>query len=204
MIPISIRGLSRSESYFRMKVTNLLMGKVERKNLILSLYGICWLQIVLKVIDMICRFVNSQICYEELKLYRKWYKSYRKVEREHILKSISLLPCYQSNCLDRLEDGGTSECRICDQDMDYSLPIDWDQGNNREQQKRLILLLESLIASHEVIRSKRHRILLVLAIRRIFQHATESAPFDLVSGKIGQWCLKCLHSSSRELRIAAG
>lgn len=204
MIPISIRGLSRSESYFGMKITDLLMGKVERRDLILSLYCICWLQIALKVINLICRFVNFQIGYKELKLCRKWYKSYRKVEREYILKSISLLPCFQSNCLDRLEDSGTLECCICDQDINYSPPIDWDQGTNGEQPKRLILLLELLTASPEVVRSKRHRILLILAIRRILKHTTESAPFDLVSGKIGQWCLKCLHSSCRELRIAAG
>ncbi|KAK5137557.1 hypothetical protein LTR08_008537 [Meristemomyces frigidus] len=52
--------------------------------------------------------------------------------------------------------------------------------------------------------TKRARILAMFAIRACVQRLSDAANIDLVESKAGQTCLSSLHSSIRELRIAAG
>ncbi|KAK3693605.1 hypothetical protein B0T22DRAFT_401698 [Podospora appendiculata] len=58
------------------------------------------------------------------------------------------------------------------------------------------------------IKSKRPRIIAMIGLRRVARHARWGelgAEFwDLGGSAAGQWCLQCLQSSIRELRIAAG
>lgn len=52
--------------------------------------------------------------------------------------------------------------------------------------------------------SRRPRIIAVIGLRRMIRHCRKAELWDLEKSVLGQWCLQCLHSSQRELRIAAG
>ncbi|KAK2061543.1 phosphatidylinositol 3 [Colletotrichum caudatum] len=52
--------------------------------------------------------------------------------------------------------------------------------------------------------SRRPRVVAMIAMRRIINHADNTQLIDLETSPLGQWCLQSLHSSVRELRIASG
>ncbi|KAJ0162818.1 Protein kinase rad3 [Colletotrichum tanaceti] len=52
--------------------------------------------------------------------------------------------------------------------------------------------------------SRRPRVVAMIAMRRIINHADITQLIDLETSAPGQWCLQSLHSSVRELRIASG
>ncbi|KAK1971971.1 phosphatidylinositol 3 [Colletotrichum sublineola] len=52
--------------------------------------------------------------------------------------------------------------------------------------------------------SRRPRVVAMIAMRRIINHADITQLIDLETSPLGQWCLQSLHSSVRELRIASG
>jgi len=51
---------------------------------------------------------------------------------------------------------------------------------------------------------RRPRVFAMVALRRLVKHSPSPAFFDFETSFPGQWCLDCLKSSIRELRIAAG
>lgn len=65
-------------------------------------------------------------------------------------------------------------------------------------------ILSRLLSWPGIHRLKRPRVLVMLAIQRYVNHAAEGESLDISKSPLGQWCLKSLHSSLRELRIAAG
>lgn len=44
----------------------------------------------------------------------------------------------------------------------------------------------------------------MLSLRRVIAHTDDPDLYNLETSELGQWCLKSLQSSVRELRIAAG
>jgi serine/threonine-protein kinase ATR len=52
--------------------------------------------------------------------------------------------------------------------------------------------------------SRKPRVSAMVALRRIANHCNSSDFLDMEVSVAAQWCLKSLHSSLRELRIAAG
>lgn len=44
----------------------------------------------------------------------------------------------------------------------------------------------------------------MISLKRLIVHTDDPEVFDLETSLLGQWCLKSLQSSMRELRIAAG
>lgn len=52
--------------------------------------------------------------------------------------------------------------------------------------------------------SRKPRVAAMVALRRIAKHCNSSELIDMEHSFAAQWCLKSLHSSQRELRIAAG
>lgn len=126
------------------------------------------------------------------------------------MELISFLPCTTSQTVTaRLGEGSGPlklQCSLCDtKERDYSgasLPsISAPPGANKEE---ALIYLEALTASPSLQRSKRPRVLLAEAIRRSISHSCDGSEVDLNRSAIGQWCLKSLHSSLRELRLAAG
>ena len=65
-------------------------------------------------------------------------------------------------------------------------------------------MFQQLCQSPEVHSSGKNRVLAVLAIRSFIMHTRAAVYVDLSNSFFAEWCLKCLHSSLRELRVAAG
>jgi serine/threonine-protein kinase ATR len=68
----------------------------------------------------------------------------------------------------------------------------------------IVSTFRQLIATSKFADSKKSRITMMIALRRILQHSKDLEDIDLDRSTLGQWCLQSLQSTVRELRIAAG
>ncbi|KAF2813925.1 protein kinase rad3 [Mytilinidion resinicola] len=98
-------------------------------------------------------------------------------------------------------------CRVCDDTSSEGLTNPrpyWNGGNHGDDWKEVISTLAALIETPEFLRSTKPRILMALTIRRVFNHISDGEYLDLDLSSLGQWCLRSLRSTLRELRIVAG
>ena len=134
-----------------------------------------------------------------------------EVDRCRLLCAISRMPCAHANISHmrsekRFLNLGSVDCRLCDS---VEVPRErrkewlWDQGAHVDDCRHLTQLLTTVVSLPELQRSNKARTLAAVALRRIVNHVSDPQTVDLASSPLGQWCLKSVHSSSRELRIAA-
>lgn len=94
-------------------------------------------------------------------------------------------------------------CAVCD-DQHSESSEEPDSNTIETVFKPAILVFEKLVQSQHFMESRRPRILAMLALRKFVNHIQIPELFDLSISSLGQWCLRSLRSSTRELRIAAG
>lgn len=119
--------------------------------------------------------------------------------RSRMLRLLAVFPCAVSECL------FNDRCQLCHGDRESTPSISSeirDMGDGDGE--RILAILEQLQKSKELQASSKHRILFSLAIRSFAMHTDDQSVLDLGRSFLAEWCLKSLHSSSRELRIAAG
>lgn len=92
------------------------------------------------------------------------------------------------------------ECSICDIAME---PRRTSIAEHPDMDG-LVTTVENLIELTQKAKSRRSRIAALLATRRLLTHSANVDRLDLSKSGLGQWCLKYLRSSLRDLRIAAG
>ena len=126
-------------------------------------------------------------------------------------KLLGRIACAGSQCLvgahGSHDELNNLSCKICDHPLrilDQHIPPYWNVNHHGEDWKEIIASLAALIETLEFQKSEKPRILITLAIRRIFNHISDAEYLDLAKSSLGQWCLRSLSSSLRELRIAAG
>ena len=96
---------------------------------------------------------------------------------------------------------GLYKCHICDTDIrDTIVSAPWEGSGSAEAFSTII----SLIKLPKTHRLRRPRVSAMLALKRLLSHTLKEEYLDLKTSAFGQWCLQALHSSTRELRIAAG
>lgn len=98
-------------------------------------------------------------------------------------------------------------CSVCDGDRrlrQEPAKNTWEENDRSEDWTEMFLLLTELFESQDLQLSNRDRVLAILAIRSLVLHNKDPTYLDLGNSFLAEWCLKYLHSSSRELRIAAG
>lgn len=146
--------------------------------------------------------------YLRLKLteLRATFASLDEVSRVKVIKLISLLPCalnghlvmqgvYKASIMD-------ATCFTCD-----------DSGHTRQalivpeidlaSVEEAILILETLTEIPQFKESPRLRTKGMLALRRFIEHIRTPRLLDIEISPLGQWCVRSLRSSVRELRISA-
>ena len=64
--------------------------------------------------------------------------------------------------------------------------------------------IASLIKLPKTQKQRRPRVTAMLALKRLLSHTTNLDHLNLATSPFGQWCFQALHSSIRELRVAAG
>ena len=123
----------------------------------------------------------------------------------HTIDLISRIPCAADDTLRlmRAEQSAPSgfQCSSCSDTRPSALP----PTTRHEEAKTLgVTLFSKVIKLPSFLKSRRSRVFAMVALRRIARHSADGEFWDLEKSGPGQWCLQSLHSSIRELRIAAG
>jgi len=129
------------------------------------------------------------------------YTSLHDADRERLWRILGHYACATSGTLD---DG---RCVRCDGDRRLTrstLAHGWEEQESAGQSNEILSVVRQLCDTPEVQSSSKHRVLAILAIRSFVMHTKNPEHLDLNTSFFAQWCLKCMHSSLRELRIAAG
>ncbi|QSZ36964.1 hypothetical protein DSL72_009056, partial [Monilinia vaccinii-corymbosi] len=139
--------------------------------------------------------------------FRKCFADLPDPERWKFIDYLSMIPCASYGSLnvtrDKFQNIISSQCFICEKLSPPDSTIlndDFCQKTGSEA----ILILNTLIKSSAFMDSRRSRVLAMVAVKAFAIHFRDEGFFDLETSEIGQWCLKSLQSSMRELRIAAG
>ncbi|KAI0096409.1 phosphatidylinositol 3 [Nemania sp. FL0031] len=90
------------------------------------------------------------------------------------------------------------DCRASRNNSDTSTCVDL------AAKKFAIEIFTCLLQSTTFPESRRPRVAAMVALRRIAKHCSSPEFIDMEVSFAAQWCLKSLHSSQRELRIASG
>ena len=64
-------------------------------------------------------------------------------------------------------------------------------------------IMMKLIKTCQGQKASRPRIAAMVALNRVFAHTNRNEHLDLRISPLGQWCLQCVKSSIRDLRIGA-
>ncbi|KAI4730691.1 hypothetical protein E4T49_01590 [Aureobasidium sp. EXF-10728] len=129
------------------------------------------------------------------------YASMTDEQRSMFWRTIGSCACAATN------NFHNSQCSICDGERRLRHEPDkntWEENNRADDWNELFQMLTELFESQDLHLSDRHRVLAILAIRSIVLHNRNPRELDLGTSFLGEYCLKYLQSSSRELRIAAG
>lgn len=120
-------------------------------------------------------------------------------DQEVVIAALGELACAYSPVSEETGGDFSSCCHLCSNpSVTTTVAPDSDRSQDAAD------LLGSLIRWPGFQRSKRLRVLSMLSLRHIINHCGNTALVDLkADGSLGQWCLRSLQSSSRELRIAA-
>ena len=118
-----------------------------------------------------------------------------------------MIPCAAYGSLtvirDKNENIISSRCFLCEK-LPPPRTMTLDDDMCQKTGSEAILILTTLIKSPTFHGSRRPRVLAMVAIKGFAIHFRDEDFFNLETSALGQWCLKSLQSSMRELRIAAG
>ncbi|KAK0655783.1 hypothetical protein B0T16DRAFT_487236 [Cercophora newfieldiana] len=141
-----------------------------------------------------------------------------ELEPQFIAEFPTMSPEQQCNTLDLLSrvccsaDGalrlrqkgpGTTvqlECLFCSKSESMARP----KCADRAARDRATSIFIAIIRSPGFQKLKRPRVFAMVALRRLAKHSPSIGFLDFETSFPGQWCLDCLRSSIRELRVAAG
>ena len=124
-----------------------------------------------------------------------------EMDREKFWRLLELIPCAASGCL---KEGRCISCNGNRRIIGTSVSHSWEEGSMRHHCDEILSIFQQLCQSSEVHGSGKHRVFAILAVRSFIMHTRADAYLDLGNSFLAVWCLKCLHSSLKELRIAAG
>ncbi|KAF2828831.1 hypothetical protein CC86DRAFT_319926 [Ophiobolus disseminans] len=99
----------------------------------------------------------------------------------------------------------TSTCRLCDasSSADQEAKVYWNGKHDGEDWKDAIAAMLAITRESKFQESPKARILMALAIGRVFNHISDVDYLSLESCELGQWLLGSMSRSLRELKLAA-
>lgn len=123
----------------------------------------------------------------------------------HLINLISRIPCAGDNTLKLRRTSPSAPTVFCCSFCTDAKPSDLPSVDEHEEGKAGgVVMFSKIIKLPSFLESRRTRVTAMIALRRIARHSTAGEFWDLEKSGPGQWCLQSLHSSIRELRIAAG
>ncbi|OJD39951.1 protein kinase rad3 [Diplodia corticola] len=126
------------------------------------------------------------------------------------LTAFMRLPCAAMDTLKAniLSNGdiADSSCAICDNGDNRTSHghRTWNTDGTGEAWKDAITVMEKIVSCPDLQRCKAPRVLAATAIKNLLSHINDREALSLTKSSLGQWCMKSLKSSLRELRLAAG
>ncbi|KAG9644212.1 hypothetical protein KCU64_g11433, partial [Aureobasidium melanogenum] len=129
------------------------------------------------------------------------YAAMSEVQRSMFWEMVGACACAATN---NLHNG---KCSFCDGDRRLQQEPEkntWEENDRATDWNEMFLMLTELFESQDLQLSDRNRVLAILAVRSIVLHNQNPSQLELGTSFLAEWCLKYLHSSSRELRVAAG
>ena len=122
-----------------------------------------------------------------------------------LYSSIGLVACASAHTLSlepSSEIRGIKQmhCKFCDSDSKDSVIAVWEGPESEEA----FTTIAKLVKLPRTQKYRRPRVAAMLALKRLLSHTSSTDYLSLSNSQFGQWCLQALHSSVRELRIAAG
>ncbi|KAF2236726.1 hypothetical protein EV356DRAFT_530634 [Viridothelium virens] len=137
-----------------------------------------------------------------------------EAEQMELLNIVARLPCAASVPQKTPESSiSIPNCSRCDTiPSSESVDVEFKRLTRRawkEQffdkfQAQILEFFTTLVSSSEFQKTTNLRVQAMLVIRRLLHHSEFTDCLDLKSSAVGQFCLKSLHSTIRELRIVAG
>ncbi|KAF2678362.1 hypothetical protein K458DRAFT_348412 [Lentithecium fluviatile CBS 122367] len=130
-------------------------------------------------------------------------------EQCELLSAFCKIACAGSQCLQPTSsnehDWQGSTCIVCDapKPQNENVLIHWDKDTSDEMWKDAVAALITITQQERFDKSSRPRVLMAVAIRRVFTHLSEPDYFDLEISPLGRWLINAMTRSLRELRIAA-
>ncbi|KAK4192472.1 protein kinase rad3 [Podospora australis] len=160
-----------------------------------------------EVVRRICRLLNIDASTPIEDVADNMTSQYPKLDESVqclLVDLISRLFCAADNALELRRRSTTDDfqfdCKVCSGNGS-ALSADHHDANVKSIG---VDLFSKVITSPVFPVSKRTRIYAMIVLRRLAKHSPGDMFWDLETSIPGQWCLQSLHSSIRELRIAAG
>ena len=129
--------------------------------------------------------------------------------QQQLLTAIGKVACAGSRCLRGNKTGAKHwqqlSCVLCDgtATQDRSQEVYWDKGDRGDDWKEAVAALLAITKEAKFQNSTRPRVLMAVAIGRLFNHISDPDYLNLEVCELGQWLLASLSRSLRELKIAA-
>ena len=139
----------------------------------------------------------------ETHIIRENYNKMPEEQQCSLYTCIGNLACASASEVSSRDDGLSLQfkCYDCDAESRDSSRSASRVGPELEE---AFSALAKLINMPRTQKHRRPRVAAMLALKRLLSHTSNVDNLDLATSPFGQWCLQALHSSIRELRVAAG
>jgi serine/threonine-protein kinase ATR len=126
-----------------------------------------------------------------------------------LLLVFTKIACAGSHCLDTSREDiqfwNKSSCTLCDVmgPSDYDPNPYWNEKGGSEDWKDAIAAMLAITKEPSFQSSSKARVLMAVAIGRVFNHISDVEYLNLETCELGQWLLGSMSRSLRELKLAA-
>ncbi|KAF1947946.1 hypothetical protein EJ02DRAFT_429695 [Clathrospora elynae] len=121
-----------------------------------------------------------------------------------ILTALARIACAGSRCLELSHSSKTYSCVLCDPSIscERSATIYWNNQDDSESWKDAIAAMLAITKEAKFEASTKSRVLMAVAIGRVFNHISDPDYLNLEICELGQWLLNSMSRSLRELKLA--
>ena len=129
--------------------------------------------------------------------------------QKDILMALTKIACARCQSLELPRSGSRSlnslSCTLCDIEIPQARDeaVYWNIQDGEENWKDVIAAMLAITREAKFQASSRSRILMAVAIGRVFNHISDPEYLALENCELGQWLLACMSRSLRELKLAA-
>lgn len=163
----------------------------------------------------IVQYVLASLCDAPTDTIRAKYSSLpdhpKQIEavQQQLLTALGRIACAGSQCLEASTSGSQHwqqfRCTLCDETNPKGRTpyVYWNTVDGAEDWKEVVAALLAITKEPKFQTSSRPRVLMAIAIGRLFNHISDADYLNLEVCQLGQWLLGCMSRSLRELKIAA-